>query len=341
LAVAEAVGLLPTAVTVHVGRAGGGFGRRIYPDAEVEAARASKALGRPVRLLWTRNDDMRHSRCRPASHHRVRVALAAGGAVLAWQHQMVQTAFPPISELEKAVPVVGWEAFFALQSLLPYDWALPVQLLTPVDVPVPGGAWRSVFSGQLTVANELVLDEVAHAAGRDRLAFRRTHAKGERAKSVLDKVAEAAGWGRALPSGQAQGVALHEEYGSTVAHVAEVDVGGGAPRVTRITVAADVGLPVNPRGVEAQLQGAAMDAVGITLTAGLHVSDGAVVEGSYADYHWPRMRDAPARVDVHLLRSDHRIGGVGELGFPSAAAAIACAVARATGTTPRSFPIAF
>jgi isoquinoline 1-oxidoreductase beta subunit len=136
-----------------------------------------------------------------------------------------------------------------------------------------------------------------------------------------------------------QGVAVHEEWNSAVAHLVEVDTRGPTPRVTRVTVAADVGLPINPRSVEAQLQGATVDAFSTTLSAGLHLDAGAVREGSYADYKWLRMRDTPADIRVHLVRSDDRVGGVGELGYPTAAAALSNALARATGVMPTRFPI--
>jgi isoquinoline 1-oxidoreductase beta subunit len=348
--VAAALGwaLVPERVTVHTARAGGGFGRRFFPEAAVEAALISRALGRPVKLMWTRNDDMRHGRYRPASHHRLLAYLGAGGSILGWHHR---AAIPTVefphgfgdlasAMFGKLLPEMTSAAFFELTQKVPYSFGLVTQELREVSIPIPTASFRSVFTSQAGVANEIFVDQLARALGRDPVELRRSCLQSNRLRAVLDKVVLEGGWGRPLPAGVAQGVAVLEEWDSAIAHLVEVDVTGATPRVVRVVIAADVGLPINPKSVEAQLQGAAIDAMSTTLSAGLHIDAGAVREGSFADYAWLRMKHTPARIEVHLVRSDDRIGGVGELGYPSAAAAVANAIARATGTMPTRFPLA-
>jgi isoquinoline 1-oxidoreductase beta subunit len=174
----------------------------------------------------------------------------------------------------------------------------------------------------------------------DPVAFRRSKLSSARLRAVLDAVATAGRWGRAMPAGTAQGVAVHEEYKSVVAFLVEIDCRNpAAPRVTKGVCAVDVGRAVNPRGVEAQMQGVLVDGLSTTLTAGLHVDHGAVREGSYSDYHFARMNQSPLALDVTVMPPTGDPGGAGELGFPAAAAAVANAYARAVGSTPLAFPI--
>jgi isoquinoline 1-oxidoreductase beta subunit len=347
--VAAALGweLTPQRVKVHAIRAGGGFGRRFFTEVAVEAARVSRALGRPVKLMWTRNDDMRHGRYRPASHHRILAYVGLGGSILGWHHR---AAIPTVefphgfgdlvtAMAGKYLPEVSSRAFFELTQHVPYHFGLVTQELREVAIPIPTASFRSVFTSQVGVSNEIFIDQLARELGRDPVELRRSQLKSSRLKAVLNKVVLEGQWGRTLPPGVAQGVAVLEEWDSAIAHLVEVDVSGEAPQVVRVVIAADVGLPINPRSVEAQLQGAAIDAMSTTLSAGIHIDAGAVREGSFADYRWLRMKHTPATIQVHLVRSDDRVGGVGELGYPSAAAALANAIARARGTMPTRFPI--
>ncbi|MFI1725271.1 molybdopterin cofactor-binding domain-containing protein [Streptomyces sp. NPDC020489] len=336
--IAQAVGLPASAVKVHVVRGGGSFGRRLNHDAAIEAALISKAARRPVKLMWSRADDLRHGRMRPASHHRVR-ASHADGRVVALAH-----ATASVSESDSGIRTASFRA----ASPLPSDSGLynfgrlsedsgSVELAA-----IPLGAWRSVDSGTVRTAEEIVVDEIARALGSDPVAFRRTTLRGKSVKAVLDKVASAGHWGRTLPAGQAQGVAVHEEYGSCVACLVEIDAADPAnPRVTKVVMAADVGTVVNPRGLEAQLMGTAIDGISTILRAGLHIDKGAVREGSYDDFRYARQRHAPLRFEAHVLPTGGEPGGAGELGVPAAAGAVANAWARATGTRPRRFPLDF
>ncbi|GAA1218300.1 molybdopterin-dependent oxidoreductase [Kitasatospora nipponensis] len=349
--IAAELGLPLDAVTLHVVRGGGSFGRRLFSDAALEAAQVSRAAGRPVKLMWTRNDDVRHGRMRPASHHRVR-ATHALGQVLTYEHRVATVRTDFRHGLGEALTAAGFDldvagltlgqGFFLLTEKVPYNLGVTTQLLSEVDLDMHTGSWRSVYSGLVRVADEIMLDELARTLGRDPVAYRRSLLSSAGSRAVLDTVAQAGQWGRAMPAGHAQGVGFHEEFRSSVACLVELDATDPhAPRVTRAALAADVGLAVNPLGLEAQLTGAVLDGLSVTLQAGLHIDHGAVREGSYADFRYARQHDSPLSVEVHLLPPSGPPGGAGELGVPAAAAAVANAYARATGTSPRSFPIAF
>jgi isoquinoline 1-oxidoreductase beta subunit len=187
-----------------------------------------------------------------------------------------------------------------------------------------------------------MVDEIARAQRADPLAFRRTRISSSRTRAVIDKVAAEGRWGRPMPRGTAQGIAIHEEYKSVVAFLVEIDCRDrDHPRVTKGVCAVDVGRAINPLGLAAQMQGALVDGISLTLQAGVHVDNGAVREGSFGDYRYARMRHSPPEVQVHVMPPTGEPGGAGELGFPAAAAAVANAYARATGTTPTRFPIDF
>jgi isoquinoline 1-oxidoreductase beta subunit len=344
--VALALGLPASRVTLHVVRGGGSFGRRLFFDPAIEAARVSRAVGRPVRLLWTRADDMHHGRLRPASHHRAR-ATHLLGAVLGYEHRMASVTLDGghgLGELLTAVGVgalgaVGPAMFHLSQADL-YHLGAQSRSLREVDLAFPTGSWRSVFSGQVRTVDEMMIDELARALRRDPAAFRRARLRSARTRAVLDHVVAAAPWGRPMAAGTAQGIGLHEEYKSTVAFLVELDARDRtAPRVTRAFAAVDVGMAINPRGLEAQMQGALVDALSVTLQAGVHIDRGAVRESSYTDFRYARMRDTPVDVEVHVMPPTGEPGGAGELGVPAASAAVANAWARATGTPPRRFPI--
>lgn len=344
--IASTIGVPASKVRIHVMRGGGSFGRRLNHDAAIEAAVISKKARLPVKLMWSRTDDIRHGRMRPASHHRVR-ASHAQGRVVAFAH-----ATASVSE---SFDARGLSAQGGARSAVRAPAAAPLPSESglynfgrlsgdsgSVELAVPLGAWRSVDSGTVRTAEEIVVDEVARALGKDPVAFRRTTLRSKAVKAVLDKVATAGKWGRSLPRGHAQGVAVHEEYGSCVACLVEIDaVDPKNPRVTRVVMAADVGTAVNPRGLEAQLMGTAVDGISTVLRAGLHIDKGAVRESSFADFHYARQRHAPLHFEAHILPSRREPGGAGELGVPAAAGAVANAYARATGTKPRRFPLNF
>ncbi|MFY0406325.1 molybdopterin cofactor-binding domain-containing protein [Solicola sp. PLA-1-18] len=350
--IASELGLPQDEVTVHVLQGGGSFGRRLFFDAALEAARASKAFGRPVRLMWTRIDDMRHGRARAASHHKVRATYGLG-KVLTWEQRVasVETDFRHglgeiLTGVASQLPVGGNVSFaqtvFLTTVHTPYKFGAVTNLLNEVPLRMHTGSFRSVYSANTRGSEEIVVDELAKAMGKDPYQFRRSFLSKPNQVAVLDKVAKEGEWGRTMPAGFAQGIAFHDEYKSCTACLVEIDARDPkAPKVTRATIAADVGFALNPRGLEAQLLGGLSDAVGTTLRAGLHIEDGLPLEGSYSQFHYTRQADYPNDVKVFVMDSSEEPGGAGELGLPAAVGAIANAYARATGTVPRTFPINF
>jgi isoquinoline 1-oxidoreductase beta subunit len=347
-AVASAIGLPASAVTCHVIRSGGSFGRRLFFDPAIEAAQISQRTGLPVKLLFTRADDMHHGRMRPVSHHKVRATLLLG-SVTTYEHRVATAPLDARHGLGEALTAAGADVFpggfsqslFHLTQNMPYDFGVETYLLNEIDLEIPTSSWRSVYSGTVAAADEIMVDEIARKLGKDPLAFRRAKVSDTRGRAVLDTVARKGQWGRAMPRGCAQGIAMHEEYNGFVAYLVEMDARDPAdPRVTKAVIAADVGRCVNPRGLEAQLMGATVDAISAMLRAGNHIDNGAVRESSYTDFAWARMRHSPPQVEVHIMAPTGEPGGAGEIGYPAAAAAVANAYARATGTKPRRFPIA-
>lgn len=352
--IASELGLPENKVTVHVTQGGGSFGRRLFFDGALEAARISQATGKPVKLMWSRIDDMRHGRARSASHHKIRVTHALGN-VLTFEHRVasVETDLRHglgeiLTATAASLPVAGNLSFaqtvFTTTVKLPYNFGVVTQLLNEVPLEMNTASWRSVYSANTRGAEEMIVDEVARELGKDPVEFRRAALKNDRQRAVLDKVAEAGAWGRELPAGFAQGVGFHEEYKSCTACLVEIDARDpSAPRVTKATIAVDVGKPINPRGLEAQMLGGLTDAIATTLRAGLHIVDGLPLEGSYSQFHYARQADSPSDVQVFVMpaAADGEPGGAGELGVPAAVGAIGNAYARATGTSPRSFPINF
>jgi isoquinoline 1-oxidoreductase beta subunit len=244
------------------------------------------------------------------------------------------------------LPVGGNLSFaqtvFLTTVKVPYHFGVVTQLLNEVPLRMHTGSWRSVYSANTRGAEEIMVDEIAKKLGKDPVAFRRQNLKNDRQRAVLDKVAAAGNWGRAMPRGFAQGVAFHDEYKSCTACLVEIDARDPkAPRVVKAVIAADVGRPINPLGLKSQLLGGLTDAISTTLRAGLHIDKGLPLEGSYSQFHYARQKDSPPQVEIHIMPANGEPGGAGELGVPAAVGAIANAYARATGTKPRSFPINF
>ncbi|QFU85565.1 xanthine dehydrogenase family protein molybdopterin-binding subunit [Amycolatopsis sp. YIM 10] len=350
--IAAEIGLPENKVTVHVVQGGGSFGRRLFFDGALEAAKVSKKAGRPVKLMWTRIDDMRHGRARAATHHKVRATFALGN-VLSYEHRVasIETDFRHglgeiLTATAASLPVGGNLSFaqtvFLTTVKVPYNFGVVTELLNEVPLPMNTASWRSVYSATTRGAEEIVVDEIAKKLGKDPYQFRRASLKDDKQRAVLDKVAEAGKWGKKMPAGFAQGIAFHEEYKSRTACLVEIDARNPKkPRVTKATIAVDVGRPINPRGLEAQMLGGLTDAISTVLTAGLHLDKGLPLEGSYSQFHYARQKDIPQDVQVFVMPANGEPGGAGELGLPAAVGAVANAYARATGTQPRSFPINF
>jgi isoquinoline 1-oxidoreductase subunit beta len=345
--VAEALGMRDDQVTLHVVQSGGSFGRRLFYDPAVQAAQVSQRIGRPVKLMYTRSDDMKHGRTRPASVHHVRVTVR-NGDVQSFEHRMagaeVDFRFGLGEHLSGTAagqsPRGASQTAFNFTQKVPYRVGATSLSLQETPLAIPTSPWRSIYSGTVGTINEIVIDELARLLGRDEYEYRREMLDNDRARAVLDKVAREGQWGKRMPAGCAQGIGMHDEYKSVVAFLVECDARGPEPRITRATIALDVGRAVNPRGLEAQLMGVTMDGISVVFGAALHLDNGRIRESSFEDFHWGRMRNSPFEIDVHILPPTQEVpGGVGELGVPAASAAAANAWARATGRKPRRFPI--
>jgi isoquinoline 1-oxidoreductase beta subunit len=346
---AKIAGVPMEQVDVRTTRLGGGFGRRSEMDFIVDAVEASKAVGAPVRVVWTREDDMRHDFYRPATLHLFEGAVDEAGRAVAWSHVI---AGPSI--MTRYIP--GWIPEFAANRMgmlkhgadptsvegaenLPYGIANVRVDYRRADIGVPVGFWRSVGSSQNAFATECFVDELADLAGHDPVAFRRSLLAGKpRHRAVLDLAAERAGWGTPLPSGRARGIAVAESFGSFVAEVAEVSVVNGVVRVHKVTCAIDCGQVVNPDIVAAQMEGAIVFGLTAALKGEITLEKGRVQQGNFLDYPLLRMDEMP-EVAVHIVPSTGNPGGVGEPGTPPIAPAVANAVSALTGTRVRRLPI--
>ncbi|WP_405865868.1 molybdopterin cofactor-binding domain-containing protein [Streptomyces sp. NBC_00005] len=358
--IALTLGLPTAAVKVHVTEGGGSFGRKLFHDGAAEAAEISKATGKPVRLMWHRTDDFRHGRTHPMSTSRVRATYALGQVLTYDQrHTSVATDFGhgvgEIITSEAAQLPVGdltfSETIFTLTQQTPYNFGVVTQLLSETDKGFHTGSMRNIYSPNVRCAQELVVDELARRMGKDPYQFRRSFLKDERARAVLDKVAEVGNWGRSMPAGTAQGIALHPEYHACVAVLAEIDCrpettgrkvpdACTGPRVTKVVCAVDAGLAVNPRGLQAQMMGGIMDGIAITLSSGLHLDNGHFLEGSWDNYFYTRQWNTPPELEIVVMPpTTGKPGGAGELAVAGAMAAVACAYGRATGTMPTTFPV--
>jgi isoquinoline 1-oxidoreductase beta subunit len=360
--IALELGLTPDQVTFHVVQGGGSFGRRLFFDAALEAARISRAMGKPVKLMWHRADDARVGRTHPMAISRVR-ATVAGGQVLAFQqgHTSVETDYrhglgeilsAKAADLPAGLGNQGFaQSIFAMTQELPYDFGAVAQTLVETDTRFNTGSMRNIYSPDVRTAGELMVDVLAARLDLDPLEMRLQFCRNDRVRRVLERVAEAGDWGRSMPAGTAQGIAIHKEYKGATACLAEIDcrpatVGRDVPhavtgpRVTRVTFVVDAGLVINPRGLEAQMQGGINDGIAQALTSSLHLRDGHFLEASWDNYFYTRQWNTPPDVRVVILPSDSgQPGGAGEAGVAATMAAVACAYARATGEVPTYFPI--
>ncbi len=335
---AKITGLPTEKVRVHTTYLGGGFGRRAELDFVTDAVEISKAVGAPVKVVWSREDDIQHDYYRPASYHVLRAGLDARGRPVAWTHRLVVPSilvrwFP--DALKEGVDGEAVEG--AVQ--LPY--AIPNVHVDyhHVDVGVPVGWWRSVNHTHNAYVTECFLDELARAAGADPFEYRRRLLRdAPRHRRALELAAEKAGWGRRLPAGRARGIAVHESFGSFVAEVAEVSVADGRPRVHRVVAAVDCGPVVNPAIVRAQIESGICYGLTAALYGAIEIERGRVRQSNFHDYRMVRIDEMPD-VEVHIVPSDDSIGGIGEVGTPTIAPAVVNALHALRGRPIRRLPI--
>jgi isoquinoline 1-oxidoreductase beta subunit len=337
----KATGLPADKIVVHNHLLGGGFGRRLEFDMATQALKIGKALGVPVKVTWSREEDIQHDMYRPCYYDKLSAGLDANGKPVAWTHRIVGSSvlarFAPPAVKDGVDPDA-----VEVASDLPYD--LPNQLvdyvrLEPHDVPT--AFWRGVGPTRGTFVVESFIDELAVQAKADPVEYRRALlGKSPRARNVLDVATQAAAWGKqSVPQGQGRGVSVMHAFGSFFSIVADVTVDkDGAVKVNRIVCAVDCGMVVNPNTVEAQVQGGIIFGITAALYSEITIKDGRVEQSNFTDYRMLRIHETPS-VEVHIVKSTEAPGGIGEPGTAALAPAITNAIHAATGKRIRQLPV--
>lgn len=355
--VANTLGLPKDKIKLHITRSGGGFGRRLSADYIVEAAVIAQRFKLPVKLTWSREDDLQHDHFRAGGFHFLRGALDRNGKLTAWHNHFVTFANRVVRD-GKSVLQPGSGASLSGDEF-PGRWVANCLLeQTPMECGIPMGPWRAPGSNVFAWVFHSFIDELAHAGGRDPLEFRlellgrqdRVAGSGERGvpynvarmRRVLIEVAQKADWGRKkFPRGQGQGIAFHFSHRGYIAEVAEVTVSkAGKLKVNRVLVVSDIGSQiVNLSGAENQVQGSVIDALGTLMFAELDIQHGGIVQHNFTDYPLIGVADAPPQIDVHFLKTDQPVTGLGEPALPPLAPAVCNAIFAATGKRVRQLPL--
>jgi CO/xanthine dehydrogenase Mo-binding subunit len=346
--VAQAIALDPDQVKVNVTLMGGGFGRRLEHDYAVEAALVSKAANAPVKVLWTREDDMRNSTYRPASYHKLSAVLDGQGWPVAFTHRIVA---PSISG-QKGLPTPnGVDPDLPDEAALIYSFPSATVEYVMAETPVPLGWMRSVYALQAGFASESFIDELAAAAKKDPLEYRMhllskdedikyfdTVWRTARMRGVLQLATEKAGWGKSLPAGHYQGIACFGCFSTYMAEVVEISMENSQPRVHRVVAAMDCGQVVNPNILEQQIKGGVIYALTNALHAQITIDKGRVVQGNFDDYALIRMNEAPV-IEAYFVQNTETPTGAGEPPVPPLAPALCNAIFAATRKRIRALPI--
>jgi isoquinoline 1-oxidoreductase beta subunit len=337
---ARITGLTVDKVALHNHLIGGGFGRRLQADTIEQAVRFAKQVSYPLKIIWTREQDIRHDRFRPCYLDRLEAGLDEQGRPSVWTHRTISGTVRryfdengwPDGELDKDAVNGAWDSPYAFPSIR-VDWIRH-------DPPVKLNWWRGVGATHNVFVVESFLDELAHAAGQDPIAYRRALLDGNpRAMAVLDKVADAAGWNGPLQPRSGRGVSLHQNFGTYAALVVEVAVArSGEISLNKIVAAVDCGIQINPDGIRAQIEGGVLFGLSAALFNGITFDNGRVQQGNFNDYRQLRINETPP-IEVHLLVSGEGPGGLGEVGTVSAAPALGNAIFAATGVRVRRLPV--
>ncbi len=348
---ARITGIAEEQITVHMTRAGGGFGRRLNSDYAAEAVWVGNAVKTPVQVVWTREEDLQHGYYRPAGMHRLRAGIDDRGQPIAWWHYLVNTSRYAYARSDD--PPVGSEMYrddFPATRIPNLRFAY-----ASVATAIPTCAWRATLHSANAFVVQSFLDEVAHAAGRDPLEFRLALLRNapdieyadhggpvfspRRLAGVLELAAREAGWGSPLPTGKGRGIAAHFTFGTYVAEVAEVTVNGSRPlRVDRVVAAADCGIVINRSGAEAQMQGGVLHGLSATLREAVTVANGQTQESNFSDYRLLRITDVP-EIEAHFVASHEQPFGLGEPPLSPVAPAVCNAIFDATNVRIRRLPI--
>ena len=340
-AAAKVLGFKPEQVKLNTMIAGGGFGRRANTASDyiVEAVEIARDAKVPVKMVWTREDDMKGGYYRPMYIHRVTAGVSSAGKIIAWDHMIVGqsivagTPFAPMM-VRGGVDATSVEGVIDSR----YDIVNMHAQLHTTETGVPVLWWRSVGNTHTAFVMETMMDDLAKAAGKDPVVFRREHLTNHpRVANVLALAAEKAGWGTALPKGVARGIAVHESFGSVCAQVAEVSVDKGKIKVRRVVAAIDCGLAVNPLTISAQVESAIVYALSAALYGEVTLKDGVVEQSNFHNYPVLRIADMP-KIEVHIMPGGTSPTGVGEPGTPPLAPAVSNAVFALTGKRLRELP---
>jgi isoquinoline 1-oxidoreductase beta subunit len=336
-AAVAASGLPAKAVNIHTTYLGGGFGRRGEADFVTEAVEVSKAAGKPVKVIWTREDDIQHDFYRPVTYVRMWGAVDASGKPVAFMQRLVQQS---LMKRVGPMPPNGVD-FISVDGAANLPYTIPNIRIeyTEADPGIPYGFWRSVGASVNGYVVEAFIDELATTAGKDPYQFRHDLlSKAPRHRAVLDMVAEKSGWGKPLPQGHARGIAVMEAFGSIVGLVAEVSVTNRAVRVHKVWCAVDTGWVINPDTIKAQMEGGTIYGLTAALKGEITIQNGRVMQHHFNDYPVIRHNEAP-EVEVHIVPSVEKPGGIGEPSTAVAAGALANAVSAATGKRVYRLPI--
>jgi isoquinoline 1-oxidoreductase subunit beta len=337
-AAAEAAGVPLDKVTVHNHLIGGGFGRRLEADMVASAVRIAKQVDGPVKVMWTREEDMQHDVYRPAYRDVISASLK-DGKVVAWKYKVAGSSIMARWAPPAFVNGIDIDAVDSAVDM-PYD--IPnrqVQYVRAEPQAVPTGFWRGVGPNNNVFATECFMDELAHRAGRDPVEFRRGMLDNPRLKAALDLVAEKSDWGAPLPARAGRGVSVQPSFGSFIATVVEAEVDeSGEVHLRRVTSVVDTGIAINPDTIVAQLQGGLIFGLTAALYGDVTIAKGRVLQSNFNDYRMLRIDQVP-RIDVHIVKSGEDPGGIGETGVTAGPPALRNAIYAATGIGLRRLPI--